>query len=162
MKVRDYRDSDWARICKIHDLARMDELREAGLVEAFLPLEIAAEKEGLFEYEILVAERNEEVLGFVAYNQEELAWLYVDPSCYRTGVGGLLAKTVLGMREEGICIEVLQGNNAAVDFYKSIGFVETKVVSGRMPGNEQYAVTVHCLEYRAMPAIPSDTNPVCG
>lgn len=151
MEIRRYEERDWSRLCAIHDLARMDELRGAGLVDAFLPLEVAAEKEGLFEYEILVAEQDESVLGFVAHNHEELTWLYVDPSCYRMGIGSLLARTVLESRPEGICIEVLQGNSAALEFYKSLGFVETKVVSGQMPGNEKYPVTVHCLDYRAMP-----------
>lgn len=162
MKVRRYQEADWSRLCAIHDLARMDELRGAGLVDAFLPLEVAAEKEGLFEYEILVAEQNEEILGFVAHNQEELTWLYVDPSCYRMGIGSLLAKAVLESCPEGICIEVLQGNSAALDFYKSIGFMETKVVSGRMPGNEQYPVTVHCLDYPTAPNNSFTPNPPRG
>ena len=140
----------------------MDELRGAGLVAAFLPLEIAAQKEGLFEYEILVAEQDEAVLGFAAHNHEELTWLYVDPSCYRMGIGSLLAKAVLALHPDGICIEVLHGNNAALDFYRSIGFVETQVVSGRMPGNEQYPVTVHCLDYRAMPDNSSTPTPSRG
>ncbi len=147
MKVRRYQTSDWPRLCIIHDLARMDELRAANLVEAFLPLEVAAEKEDLFDYEILVAEEDNLVLGFIAYSQDELTWLYVDPSFYRMGVGRLLTRSVLEARPGGICIEVLQGNDAALKFYKSIGFVESKVVNGKMPGNEQYLVTVHCLDY---------------
>jgi ribosomal protein S18 acetylase RimI-like enzyme len=148
MKIRRYLNSDWTRLCAIHDLARMDELRGANLVEAFLPLEVAAEREGLFEYDILVAEENGVAFGFVAYNQEELAWLYVDPNRYRQGLGSLLARAVMEARPEGLSIEVLQGNQAALDFYRSLGFVEHAVINGWMPGNEQYAVTVHCLEYR--------------
>lgn len=147
MKVRRYQKNDWHRICEIHDLARMDELRGARLEHAFLPLEVAAERENLFDYDILVADKDGLVLGFVAYNQDELTWLYVDPACYRTGIGGLLARSVLAERPEGLCIEVLQGNEAALDFYKSIGFVESKIVSGWMPGNEKFPVTVHCLAY---------------
>ncbi len=101
MRIRRYRDDDWARLCLIHDLARMDELRGANLVKAFLPLEIAAEREGLFEYDILVAEENDVILGFVAYSQEELSWLYVDPNCYRMGIGNLLTRAAIEATLEG-------------------------------------------------------------
>jgi ribosomal protein S18 acetylase RimI-like enzyme len=147
MKIRRYQQNDWARICEIHDLARMDELRGAGLTDAFLPLEIAAEREELFDYDVLVADKDGLILGFVAYSQDELTWLYVDPAYYRTGIGGLLVRSALAERPAGLCIKVLQGNEAALDFYKSIGFVESKIVNGWMPGNEAYPVTVHCLAY---------------
>jgi GNAT superfamily N-acetyltransferase len=95
MKVRRYLDQDWVRICEIHDLARTDELRSASLEDAFIPLEIAAEREDLFGYELLVAEQNGIVVGFVAYNEEEIAWLYVDPNYCRKGIGKALVKTVM-------------------------------------------------------------------
>ena len=147
MRIRSYHEDDWPRISEIHDLARVDELRGANLQEAFLPLEVAAEREDLFDYDILVADKDGFVVGFVAYSQDELTWLYVDPAYYRTGVGGLLVRSALAERPGGLCIEVLQGNEAALDFYKSIGFVESKIVSGWMPGNENYSVIVHCLAY---------------
>ena len=147
MNIRPYQNADWPRLCAIHDLARMDELREAGLQDAFIPLEIAAEKEGLFDYDILVAERNGTVLGFVAFSEDELAWLYVDPGSYRSGVGKLLTKATLLERPNGLSIEVLSGNEAALAFYKSVGFVESGITNGRMPGNEKFHVTVHCLTY---------------
>ncbi|MGY1458605.1 MULTISPECIES: N-acetyltransferase family protein [unclassified Luteimonas] len=147
MKIRRYQKYDWNRICEIHDLARMDELRGANLEEAFLPLEVAAEREGLFDYDLLVADKDGLVLGFVAYGNDELTWLYVDPAFYRKGLGRLLARAALEERPGGLCIEVLKGNDAALDFYKSIGFVESRTVSGRMPGNETYPVVVHCLSY---------------
>nr|WP_244150061.1 GNAT family N-acetyltransferase [Xanthomonas sacchari] len=87
MTVRPYRAEDWARLCAIHDGARLEELQAAGLVEAFLPLPIAAEREGLFDYRVQVAECDGQVLGFVADDGEELAWLYVDPAARRRGVG---------------------------------------------------------------------------
>ena len=44
--IRPYRDADWPRLCAIHDAARQTELALAGLPNAFLPLEIAAQREG--------------------------------------------------------------------------------------------------------------------
>ena len=52
----------------------------ASLMDAFLPLEEVVESEGLFEYKHLgVALVNDQVVGFCAYSEDELAWLYVMP-----------------------------------------------------------------------------------
>jgi ribosomal protein S18 acetylase RimI-like enzyme len=150
MKIRRYLDKDWSCICKIHDLARLDELRSASLIDAFLPLEIAAEKEGLFCCQLLVAERNGVVSGFLAYNENEIAWLYVDPTCYRSGVGKALVNAVTKMSSQTLSIEILKGNTAALEFYKSCGFIEIGIAKGRMPGNENYEVTVHELSNAIM------------
>ena len=44
--IRPYTPKDWDAICQIHDLARKKELELAGQEEAFLPLKIAAGREG--------------------------------------------------------------------------------------------------------------------
>lgn len=146
-RIRPYRSDDWPRLCAIHDRARMDELRRAGLAEAFLPLDVAAERENLFAYELLVAEEDGVAVGFAAHGPEELAWLYVAPECYRKGIGARLVRAALDACPTGLSVEVLRGNDAALNLYKSLGFVESGVHSGAMPGNEQYAVSVHCLVY---------------
>jgi hypothetical protein len=56
MNIRPYRPTDWERLCAIHDAARRHELEASGLAEAFLSLEQAAENEGLFDSEVVVAE----------------------------------------------------------------------------------------------------------
>ena len=88
ISIRDYREADWARLQAIHDAARMDELRLAGLAPAFVPLSEAAQREGLFEYVLRVAELDGTAAGFAAFTQDELAWLYVDPALSRRGVDG--------------------------------------------------------------------------
>lgn len=95
MNIRSYKKSDWNDLCKIHDIARLDELKSALLENAFLPLEIAAKKEKLFDYEVLVAELEGQVQGFIAFDNEEIAWLYVNPKMYRKGIGKALVKRVL-------------------------------------------------------------------
>ncbi|USH04938.1 GNAT family N-acetyltransferase [Grimontia kaedaensis] len=146
MIVREYSENDWSRLCEIHDLARLDELRGASLEDAFIPLEIAAKNEDLFDYRLLVAEDNDQVVGFIAHDDEEIAWLYVDPTAYRRGVGKALVNAVIGSPARTFSIEVLKGNNTALNFYQSIGFIETGIASGRMPGNEKFHVTVHTLD----------------
>lgn len=145
MNIRSYIKSDWKKLCEIHDLARKDELRAVSLEKAFLPLEIAAEKEDLFEYNVLIAEENGNINGFIAFNNDEIAWLYVDPSMYRNGVGKALVAEAIKFARGSYTIEVLQGNTSALEFYTACGFREIGLKSGQMPGNESFSVTVHVL-----------------
>ena len=56
MKIRPYEEKDWQRLIVVHDNARMIELTSTGLEAAYLPLVATYESEGLFEYNLLVAE----------------------------------------------------------------------------------------------------------
>jgi ribosomal protein S18 acetylase RimI-like enzyme len=147
MNIRPYTDDDWSRVCEIHDAARRDELAAAGLAGAFLTLEQTAENEGFHEYDILVAEVAGEVRGFAAFSEHELSWLYVEPGWYRKGIGSALVQAALRATGAPLTVEVLDGNEAAIAVYKKAGFVEVGRASGRMPGNERYAVSVTELRY---------------
>lgn len=143
--IRSYRESDWPRFMAIHDAARADELRLAGLEDAFLPLSVAAEREGLFEYALRVADLDGTAVGFAAFTPDELAWLYVDPAFSCQGIGRTLVEDALERMERPVSIEVLAGNEPALRLYQRCGFQKEKIVSGKMPGNEGFAVTCHVL-----------------
>ena len=143
--VRPYEQRDWLRIEAIHDQARRQELALAGLEAAFVPLRIAAEREALFDYALLVAELDGETAGFAAFCPGELAWLYVDPAMMRRGVGKALA-AVLAQCEGTVTAEVLLGNLPAKCLYESMGFTVAQVLSGVMPGNETFPVSVWAME----------------
>lgn len=145
IKIRPYAKQDWPSICKIHDKARLDELRSASLEKSYLPLKVTAEKENLFQYKILVAEQKKGIVGFIAYSNEEIAWLYIDPFYYRKGIGMKLVQTVMESTSGVLSIEVLKGNKAALKLYNACGFREVSFNEGQMPGNEAYAVAVHML-----------------
>ncbi|MGN0972032.1 MAG: GNAT family N-acetyltransferase [Aristaeellaceae bacterium] len=147
--IRPYEARDWPAIEAIHDAARMQELTLAHLAEAFIPLRQAAVSEGLFDYTVAVAERDGQVAGFVAYTPEELAWLYVSPGCMRQGIGTTLVRHALEMREGPMTLEALVGNEPARRLYERCGFRLTDTASGRMPGNEQFRVTVWCMAHEA-------------
>lgn len=145
--IRNYEEKDWPRLMEIHDAARKMELQHAGLEQAFVPLEIAAEREGLFEYTVCVACEGENVVGFVAYAEDELAWLYVDPACMHCGIGKSLVNYVLEHDvERPLLIEVLEGNIPAVKLYESCGFEIRETASGVMPGNEEFAVRAYVMQ----------------
>lgn len=125
----------------------MSELRHANLKEAFLPLAEAAEREGLFDYSVNVATLNDRVVGFVAYSDDELAWLYVDPALTRRGIGTELIRYVLDKTAaRPLSAEVLVGNLPALQLYRHMGFEITATKTGKMPGNESFAMMVHCMQ----------------
>ncbi|MBU3812866.1 MAG: GNAT family N-acetyltransferase [Candidatus Niameybacter stercoravium] len=144
--IREYQSQDWLRLVEIHDTARMIELDLAGLSDAFVPLIEAASNEGLFDYSIQVALINDKVVGFVAYSDDELAWLYVDPVYMGQGIGKYLVKHVIeNTRKRPLGAEVLVGNEPAIHLYQSMGFEIVDTCSGVMPGNEAFQVTVCCM-----------------
>ena len=144
--IRPYQDADFAYICRIHDSARQNELALSGLADAFLPLSIAAKQEGLFAYHVYVAEYDGIVSGFVAFSENEIAWLYVDINYSRRGIGTNLLRYAMQFAEDEVSIEVLVGNMPAIMLYSSLGFVIEETLSGKMPGNEDFSVTVHVMK----------------
>lgn len=151
--VRPYRSSDWPFICDIHNAARLDELRLTVGVDAYLSLEEAVGNEQLFSYTICVAENAGLVRGFAAYCDQELAWLYVDPACYRHGVGRALVRYVVENAPGPLLeIEMLDGNEPALTLYQSEGFEVIKRLSGKLAGNEGFAATGLILQRSINPA----------
>ena len=68
--IRPYQAADWARLCEIHDAARLDELGQTVGKDAFLTLEQTAENEGLFDNQLFVADVDQKIRGFVAYSED--------------------------------------------------------------------------------------------
>ena len=146
--IRDYEEKDWERLMEIHDAARKQELKLAGLAGAFVPLQEAAEKEGLFDYTVRVAAADGRAAGFTAYCEGELAWLYVAPEEMRKGIGRrLVLDAIAHTKERPMAAEVLVGNEPAAALYQSCGFRIKETASGVMPGNEKFAVSAYVLEF---------------
>jgi GNAT superfamily N-acetyltransferase len=143
--VRAYRQSDWDALARIHDAARLDELRQSVGVEAFLDLATTYESEGLFDGDVWVAELDGEVAGFIAYSDDEVTWTYVDPDAYRRGVGRALLRHVLDRATAPVELTVLDGNVAARALYESEGFVHQETRTGGLVGNESFTATGHIL-----------------
>lgn len=152
--IRPYVEADWPHICRIHDAARLDELRDSAGVDAFLTLEQTAVGEGLFDGALWVATVDGEVVGFAAYDDGELTWLYVDPARYRRGVGRALLRHALA-EAGGDHVEttVLEGNPAALGLYLAEGFTLVETRAGRLAGNESFAATGHIMEWRAAESV---------
>jgi ribosomal protein S18 acetylase RimI-like enzyme len=143
--IRPYQETDWERMAAIHDPARQSELAFAGLSAAFVPFAEASQREGLFDYDVYVAEYDGVVAGFIAFCEEEIAWLYVDVAYARRGIGRSLVQFALERVNDDVAIEVLAGNEPALALYTACGFRIQKTLTGVMPGNEEFSVTAHVL-----------------
>lgn len=146
--LRCYRDADWPELCRIHDAARMHELRFSVGEAAFLSLEETAHSEGLFDGALVVLERKGAVCGFVAFTSEELTWLYVDPAHYRKGYGRQLLRHAIEQAGPIFKTQVLEGNAPALTLYLSEGFEVTARKSGSLVGNESFPAVGLMLERR--------------
>ena len=144
--VRPYEANDHAAVSRIHDAARRIELKYASLDNAFLPFSIASEREDFFDYpHIDVAVSDGTVVGFSAYTEEELAWLYVSADRFRQEIGSALVENAL-MTEPNIRkIELLYGNEPARSLYESFGFRVDRIITGVMPGKESFRVKVYSM-----------------
>nr|WP_212989281.1 GNAT family N-acetyltransferase [Actinoplanes auranticolor] len=143
--IRAYDDSDWPALCRIHDAARLDELRDSAGLDAFLTLEQTAEGEGLFDGQLWVAETDAGVTGFVALDGDEITWLYVDPAHYRRGIGRALLRHALAHTGDHAEVTVLDGNPPALALYRSEGFVVQETRTGPLVGNERFTATGHIM-----------------
>lgn len=142
IRIRPYVDTDWNRLCVVHDSARLDELKLTVGTDAFLALEQTYEDERLFAGQLIVAElENNLVVGFAAWLPDELTWLYVEPSHYRKGIGRRLLRHVFSYSAEKLTTEVLEGNVPALKLYLSQGFEVTRRIEGKLEGNEAFAAT---------------------
>lgn len=147
IQIRKFQETDFDDLCVIHDQARKQELKAANLEAAFKPLKIAAIEEDLFSYNIYVAAIDEKIVAFVAFRDDELAWLYVDPSFQKQGIGSKLIEFSLTKMKRPAYLEVLTGNPAK-SLYLHKGFKFLKHESGKMPGNETFNVEVDLLIYK--------------
>lgn len=143
--IRRYHDDDWPRLCEIHDAARLDELRHSVGLGAFLTLAQTAQGEGLFDGELWVAQVDARVQGFVAWNDGELTWLYVDPAAGRRGIGRALLRHALAAHAGHLDTEVLEGNVPALVLYLGEGFRVRRRVEGRLAGNEGHRAVGYVL-----------------
>lgn len=158
LSIRPYIPADWPRLCAIHDAARLDELRPTVGEAAFLPLEQAAENEGLFDGRVDVAELDGVVEGFIAYTDDEITWVYINPLLYRRGIGRVLVRHALTAAGPVMRLEVLEGNEAALRFYLAEGFKVVRRSEGRLAGNETFAAVGLVMEYN--PAQLANTDGV--
>ena len=134
LSIREYvHQLDWDNICKIHDKARILELEKSAPKEAFVSLQNCYKEEKLFDSIILVAEKDNELVGFIAFTNEEITWLYIDPKFFRKGYGKKLLSFALSKILRPVKVTVLINNIRAINLYKGLGFTIDRKQQGKIP-----------------------------
>ncbi|WP_297811551.1 glutamine-hydrolyzing GMP synthase [uncultured Helicobacter sp.] len=120
-------------IGKAQTIQRLIEIWEEGARATHKDLsenEIAGMREEIREAilkskNLLIAQKNEEWLGFIEIEKNEIAMLFVAPKAFRKGVGKALLKEAF-MRYLG-AFEVIKVNSLewALGFYQALGFAKT-------------------------------------
>ena len=120
-------------IGKAQTIQRLVEIWEEGARATHKDLsenEIAGMREEIREAilkskNLLIAQKNEEWLGFIEIEKNEIAMLFVVPKAFRKGVGKALLKEAF-MRYLG-AFEVIKVNSLewALGFYQALGFAKT-------------------------------------
>lgn len=147
--IRAYQEADWPQLCSIHDAARKTELGEANIkAGAFLPLEKCAQDKRLVGSKIIVAERDQKILGFAAYSSHQLVWLYVTPRHFSEGIGQQLIRHILARTDRPLDVQMLDGNRRALRLYQHMGFEIYKRTQGHIEGTNNVPATGLTLRLR--------------
>jgi ribosomal protein S18 acetylase RimI-like enzyme len=83
---------------------------------------------------MFVAEAEGEVIGFAGIDDPYFAWLYVDPSHYRRGVGRALLRHCLARLGNDAWTLACGNNHAALNLYRQEGFVVESRFEGENAG----------------------------
>ena len=84
----------------------------------------------LVHEEVLVAEVNELVVGFLALEGDHVDHLYVGPSFQGRGIGDKLLAMAKELRPGGLTLWTFQRNARARRFYEARGFVASEFTDG--------------------------------
>lgn len=121
---RDYQESDWSDICRIHDRARPHELKGSSDPRAFIPIEQDPEVEDLKRSQKFIACDGENVVGFSSVDEKYVSFLYIDPDYFGRGIGRKLLQLAVDAIGPGAWTIVLHNNKPAIGLYESEGFKE--------------------------------------
>lgn len=128
--IREYLASDWKAVCDVHDSARPLEIGSFVAQRVSETMAEVAKEDGFFDGQQYVACINEQVVGFICIDSEEITWLYVKPNFHRRGIGRKLVDHVRPqLGQHGYVLTVLE-NTAAVKFYERMGFTICAVFPG--------------------------------
>ena len=133
LRIRPYSDGDWDAVCEVHDRARPVELESLGPPKGFAGMAEVAEADRFYEGRTFVATSGDSLVGFVTIENEELTWLYVEPSLRGRGIGRALVEHVLPMLGRDAFLLCAAGNLPARRFYEECGFV----LAAEFPGSAE-------------------------
>jgi ribosomal protein S18 acetylase RimI-like enzyme len=84
----------------------------------------------LLHEEVLVAEANRLVVGFIALQRDDIDHLYIAPAYQRRGIGDKLLAIAKGLRPDSLTLWTFQCNARARRFYEARSFVASEFTDG--------------------------------
>jgi ribosomal protein S18 acetylase RimI-like enzyme len=84
----------------------------------------------LLHEEVLVAEVNQRVVGFIALLHDHIDHLYIAPTYQHSGIGDKLVAMAKALRPDGLTLWTFQRNVRARRFYEARGFVASEFTNG--------------------------------
>ena len=136
MRVRAYRDGDWAAVRDIYDLAKPDEMRGVVTAEAIPSLEHDPEMQTLFrESQVFVMEDANCIVGFGGNRGNSISWLFVHPAHRRRGVATALVQAITSRLKGSVTLNVATDNIAARRLYERLGFTVEREFTGHFKGH---------------------------
>lgn len=146
MKIRPAAHADARTVAEIHRSARAAAM-------PWLPVMHSVEEDLAFFRDrvlpvetVYVAETEEAIVGFLAFEKDWLNHLYVTPGAFRSGIGGhLLAKAKTSADQ--LQLWTFQGNTNARAFYAAHGFEGVEFTNGA--NNEEQTPDVRMIWRRA-------------
>lgn len=84
----------------------------------------------LLHEQVLVAEVNQLVVGFIALEGDHVDHLYIAPACQGRGIGDTLLAMAKELRPDGLTLWTFQRNARARRFYEARGFVASEFTDG--------------------------------
>ncbi|MFJ6933890.1 MAG: GNAT family N-acetyltransferase [Lactobacillus gallinarum] len=124
--IRKYKAEDFDELAKVMDEGRMQELEAEGMEQVFISLKDAPYLKYFLSCDIYVAEKDEQVVGFVGLGRRRLDFLYVLPGMQGKGIGSVLMKTALAKLPRPVRLSVFADNERAKNLYQKFGFKVTE------------------------------------
>ena len=94
------------------------------------------------EAEVLVAEENEEILGFIGLTDTYIAGIFVKATEQSKGIGTELLRTVMKLKDY-LKLNVYKKNRKAVVFYQHRGFKIVNQETDENTSEEEYTMEWH-------------------
>lgn len=95
------------------------------------------------DHQTWIAVRDDEVVGVLTLDGDDLDQLYVVPEAAGHGIGSMLVDLAKALRPDGLALWVFQTNTVAQEFYRRRGFVEVARTDGS--DNEERAPDVRMV-----------------
>jgi len=105
---------------------------EEGDVLALRPLVAQELASDTLEWWVLVS-AGETMIGFLGLTRDTIDALFIDPAHHRQGAGTFLVAHAQQLAAGPLAVDVNEQNEAAVQFYKALGFSITRRDAGGRP-----------------------------